>query len=93
MKWLATWFDSFYKLFWKDTKTLICNFQMPQVDSQVIRTEIGFLVTVYAYTVYVVCVCIGKYSPRWCLDHQFHRLYSRYLNKFANERYIELVKV
>lgn len=47
----------------KDTKTLISNFKMPQINSKIICTEVCFLITVYTYTVYMVSVRIGKYSP------------------------------
>lgn len=65
----------------KDTKTLIGDLEVPEINSKVIGTEVCFLVTIDTYTVYVVCVCISKYSPRWCLDRQFHWFDGRYLHK------------
>lgn len=53
----------------KDTKTLVSYFQMPEINSKVVGTEVCFLVTVDAYTVYMVGVRISKYSPWRCLDH------------------------
>lgn len=52
---------------------------MPEVDPEVIRAEVCLLITVDAYTVYVIGVRIGEYSPRRCLDHQLHWLYGWHL--------------
>lgn len=63
----------------KDTKTLIGYLEMPEVDPEVIRAEVCLLITVDAYTVYVIGVRIGEYSPRRCLHHQLHWLYGWHL--------------
>lgn len=47
----------------KDTKTLICYFKVPKINSKIISTEVCLLITVDTYTVYMISVRIGKYSP------------------------------
>lgn len=47
----------------KDTKTLVSNFEMPKINSKIISTEVCLLITIDAYTVYMIGVRISKYSP------------------------------
>ena len=53
-------------------EALIGVIQMPQVDTQIITGDEGFLVTAYGDGVYVVCVCIPKHTPTSCLHDLLH---------------------
>ena len=56
----------------KDTKALICDLQMPQVYSKVVRWHIGDLIAIHWYRVYMIRVGVGKGSSRTGFDHQVH---------------------
>ena len=45
---------------------------MPQVDTQIITGDEGFLVTAYGDGIYVVCVCIPKHTSTSCLHDLLH---------------------
>lgn len=47
----------------KDTKTLVSYLKVPKINSKIISTEVCLLITVDTYTVYMIGVRIGKYSP------------------------------
>ncbi len=53
-------------------EALIGVIQMPQVDTQIITGDEGFLVTAYGDGIYVVCVCIPKHTPTSCLHDLLH---------------------
>lgn len=46
------------------TEALITDVQVPEVDPEVVRRDIGFLVGVDRYGMYVISVCIGVYFAR-----------------------------
>ena len=53
---------------WEDTKALVGDLEMPDVNPQVICREVRRIVTVHRYGVDVVGVGVGEYSPRQGLD-------------------------
>lgn len=57
----------------KDTKTSVCDFQVPQVDPQVVCRQVSFIVTIDGDGIDVIRVGIGKYPPWAGLHHQVHR--------------------
>lgn len=63
----------------KDTKTLICDFKVPQVYPQVVRRHVGLVVAVDGDGVDVVGMSIGKHPPGGGLHHQVHGPEHRYL--------------
>lgn len=58
----------------KDTKALVCDFKMPEVDSKVICRQVGFLITVDGYGIDMIGMSISKYSTRTSFYHQLHWL-------------------
>ncbi len=56
----------------KDTEASVCDLQVPQVDPQVIGGHKCFIVAVDRDGVDVVCVRIGKHSPRCGINHEVH---------------------
>ncbi len=53
-------------------EALIGVIQMPQVDTQIITGDEGFLVTAYGDGIYVVRVRISKHAPTSCLHDLLH---------------------
>ena len=49
---------------WEDTKALVGDLEMPDVNPQVVCREVRRIVTVHRYGVDVVGVGVGEYSPR-----------------------------
>lgn len=58
-----------------DVEALVGDFQMPQVNPQIVRGQIRLLVRVDRYRVDVVGVSVGKDPTGRCLHHQIHWLY------------------